>query len=112
MTELTKDADKMLCCLYKEYLQRIKSGNSKNASKLFNIEYTRTDNVLSQWHNDDVLATRNELSKKGLLKAYVSGNFELTDEAVSYMENRFKNGLIDVIKYLADLAADIAVSLI
>lgn len=112
MTELTKDADKMLCCLYKEYLQRIKSGSSKSSSKFFNMEYTSTDNVLSQWHNDDVCATRSELSKKGLLKAYMSGNFELTDEAVSYMENRFKNGLSEVIKYLADLATDIAVSLI
>ena len=112
MTELTKDADKMLCCLYKEYLQRIKSGSSKSSSKFFNMEYTDTDSILSQWHNDDVCTVRNELNGKGLLKTYTSGNFELTDNAVLYMENRFKAGLSEVLKYLADLATDIAVSLI
>lgn len=101
MAELTKDADKMLCCLYKEYLQRIKLGNSKSSSSLFKMEYAKSDSVLSQWHNDDVYATRNELQRKGLLKTYISGNFVLTDNAIIYMENRFKNGLSEVVDLIS-----------
>ncbi len=110
MIELTKDADKMLCCLYKEYLQRIKYGNSKSSSRFFKMEYTKSDSILSQWHHDDVCATRNELKNNGLLKVQISGNFELTDNAISYMENRFKSGIAEVTKHLANLVAEIAVN--
>lgn len=112
MAELTKDADKMLCCLYKEYLQRIKFGSSKTSSRRFKMEYTKSDDILSQWHDDDICTTRNELKRNGLLKVQISGNFELTDNAISYMENRFKSGIAEVTKYIADFVSDIATSLI
>lgn len=103
MQELTKDADKMLCCLYKEYLQRVKLGSSKSTSRRFKMEYTKSDPVLSQWHEDDICITRNELKRNGLLNVQTSGNFELTDNAISYMENRFKNGLSEVMDFISNL---------
>ena len=97
---MTKDADKMLCCLYRTYLNRIKAGNSKTSSKDFKAEYIESDEVLSKWHPDDVFATRNELKRAGYLTVNIIGNFRLTDEAITYMENRFKNGLNEVIDFI------------
>ena len=100
---MTKDADKMLCCLYKEYLNRIKIGNSKTSSRDFTAEYIKSDEVLSTWHPDDVCATRNELKHIGYLTVNIIGNFKLTDEAITYMENRFKNNLKELTDFISKL---------
>ena len=34
----------------------------------------------------------------------------LTDNAISYMENRFKSGIAEVTKHLANLVAEIAIN--
>lgn len=99
--ELTKDADQMLCCLYKEYLNRIKVGNSKISSKDFAVEYANSDEILSKWHPDDVTATRNELKRAGYLKVFINGKYQLTNEAIIYMENRFKNNLNALTDFIA-----------
>lgn len=100
---LTKDADKMLCCLYREYLNRIKTGSSKTSSRDFTSEYATTDDVLSTWHPDDVDATRNALKRAGYLKVYITGKYQLTDEAIAYMENRFKNNIKEVCEFISKL---------
>lgn len=97
MPELTKDADKMICVIYKMYLEKIKSGMSKTASNAFEEDFYRFDKLLSKWHPDDITTTFLELGQKGYLKIYISGNFEITNQAIIYMENRFKNGLLDLI---------------
>lgn len=99
--ELTKDADKMLCCLYKEYLQRIKLGNSKTSSRDFYADYTKTDKFLSTWHEDDIATVRNELGRKHFLKVNILGDFTLTDDAITYMENRFKNNLSELTDFIS-----------
>lgn len=98
---MTKDADKMLCCLYREYLNRIGIGNSKTSSRDFKSEYVESDEVLSKWHPDDVDTTRNELKRAGYLKVFITGNFQLTDDAITYMENRFKNNLNEVTDFIS-----------
>lgn len=100
---MTKDADKMLCCLYKEYLNRINVGASKTSSREFTPEYIQSDDVLSKWHPDDVLITRTELKNLGYITVNIIGKFRLTDEAISYMQNRFKNGLNEVIAFITKL---------
>lgn len=97
---MTKDADKMLCCLYKEYLNRIKAGSSKNSSRDFSNEYPSSDEILSKWHPDDVSLTKKELMQAGYLTINIIGDFRLTDKAIYYMENRFKNGLNEVIDFV------------
>lgn len=97
MPELTKDADKMICVIYKMYLEKIKSGISKAASNAFEKDFYKSDKLLSKWHSDDVTSTFLELGQKKYLKIYISGNFEITNQAIIYMENRFKNGLLDLI---------------
>ena len=94
--DLTKDADKMICCIYKTFLQRRKNGNSKSFARQFEENYFSTDKFLSSWHNDDLNDTLLEIARAGFVKIYIGGNFELTDQGIIYMENRFINGLKEV----------------
>lgn len=48
MPELTKDADKMICIVYKMYLEKIKSGMSKVASNAFEEDFYKSDKLLSK----------------------------------------------------------------
>lgn len=105
---MTRDSEKMLCCLYKEYLQRIKAGESKTDSKFFKAEYFSNDEVLSKWHPDDTASTRNSLGKLGLLKIHISGNFEFTDSGIEFMETRFKSDIEKVANHLAELLIGVA----
>lgn len=41
-----------------------------------------------------------ELARSGLIKIYIGGNFDLTDNGIVYMENRFVNGLKDVTDFI------------
>lgn len=101
MAVLTRDADKMLCCLYKEYLSRINTGSSKSSSRNFTPEYAQSDAVLSKWHPDDVSAVRNELQRAGYLKVNIIGKFQLTDDAIVYMEGRFKSNILEITDFIA-----------
>lgn len=101
MAELTKDADKVLCIIYKQYLSNIKNGNSKVSSNSFEENFHESDKILSRWHPDDVSNSVLELGRKKYLKIYIGGNFLLTDQAIIYMENRFKNGLHEVIELVS-----------
>ena len=98
---MTKDADKMICCLYKEYLQRRKLGNSIAESSQFSREYFKNDPVLSKWHPDDCASVASELKNIGFVKIWGSGNFELTAEAITYMKNRFKNGIMELTDFIS-----------
>lgn len=101
MTELTNDADKMICCLYKEFLVRRKHGVSKSNARRFSEEYCSSDKVLSNWLPSDITDTMLELAQKNYLKVYIGGDYELLDGAIIYMENRFKNGLMELTDFVA-----------
>lgn len=101
MTELTRDSDKMLCCLYKEYLGRRKLGNSKRNSRRFTKEYCSNDFILSSWCRSDISDSIMELGQKKYLKVYIGGDFELTDSAIIYMENRFKNNIVELTDFIS-----------
>ena len=101
--ELTKDADKMICCIYKTFLQRRKDGINKSQAAQFEDTYFSTDNKLSSWPYGDISDTLFEINKKKLVKSNICGGFKLTDNGIFYMENRFKNGLSEVIDFLSKL---------
>ncbi|MBE5966976.1 MAG: hypothetical protein E7255_08425 [Lachnospiraceae bacterium] len=100
MTELSRDADKMICCLYKEFLSRRKSGLPKQTARRFSDEYYKSDSILSKWLPDDVDDTILELGQKNYLHVYIGGEYELEDSAIVYMEKRFKNGLIEITDFI------------
>ena len=103
MVQLTSDADKMICCVYKTFLQRRKDGSAKPEARRFAENYFRTDSKLSSWNEGDISDTLLEIGHAGLVKIYIGGNFDLTDIGIIYMENRFKNGLNEVVDFISKL---------
>lgn len=98
--ELTKDADLLACCVYKEYLERRKNGIPKRQANTFSPEFHHSTDKISSWCKDDYLYTIGELKRAGLAKTYLDGTFVITDQFIIYMENRFKNGLVGVIDFI------------
>lgn len=101
MPELTKDADKVICCIYKEYLERRKSGMSKSESKEFDGNFYLNAKALSKWNSADISDILQELHDKQLIKKNVIGDFDLLDSAITYMENRFKKGLKEITDFIS-----------
>lgn len=101
MADLTKDADKLICCIYKEYLEKRKSGNSKSDAKEFESDFYLSIKSISDWNSDDISDTLQELKNAGFLKMYITNDFSLNDEAIIYMENRFKNGLAELTDFIS-----------
>ena len=99
--EITKDAEKMIVALYKVYLSRRKAGQSKQEARRYEDNYFDITSPFSKMHPADVSDTRLELAQCGLLRVYIGGDCELTDHAIIYLENRFKNGLSDVLSFIA-----------
>ncbi len=100
---MTKDADKLICCIYKNYLERRKSGISKSDSKYFEDNFYKSDKYLSSWSNDDIADTLEELENNGYISMFITGSFTLRDQAVEHMENRFKNGLSEVLDIISKI---------
>lgn len=105
--ELTKDADKLFCLIYKRYLEDIKSGKSKSSAK-----QTGSSKEILERHFknlelsfEDVDETCRELSRSGFLHCIYADDVvyhsEITDKGIIYMEQRFKNGLAGVVDFIA-----------
>lgn len=105
---LTKDADKMLCEIYAAYLERRKSGISKALAKSFFDQSKWSEKYSDSWHEADARDTLRELKNAGFLKLDICGGFGLQDEAIVYMESRFKNGLNDVLDFLGKIISAIS----
>lgn len=104
---LTKDADALICVLYKEYLEQRKAGKSKNSAKYFGGSQQIHTKLMTKWSFEDVDDTCRELSRAGLLGCLfaddVTAEAMLTDLAIYYMENRFKDGLASILHHLESL---------
>lgn len=106
-TELTKDADAMICVLYKNYLQRRKSGVTKCDAKFLGGSTEIHTDLMPKWSFEDVDETCRELSRAGFLDCLFADNITylayLTDDAIIYMENRFKDGFFSLLEHLGSL---------
>lgn len=101
MAQLTKDADKLICSIYKTYLERRKSGVSKINAMHFEPDFYKSGKILSSWIESDVSVTLGELKRAGFVKLFIRGNFQIMDDGIIYMENRFKNGLSEVTDFIS-----------
>ena len=101
---LTKDSEKLLCVMYKDYLEKRKSGMSKSRANYFGTSHVIHEELLPKWSFEDVDDTCRELSRAGLINCSWADNIaiwiSISDLAISYMENRFKNGLLGVVDFL------------
>lgn len=99
--DITKDSEKLLCSLYKVFLDRRKSGEPKRSARRFEDEFFSANEPFASMDPSDVDDSILELHRKGLLKVFIGGDCDLTDDALVYLENRFKNGLVSVLSFLA-----------
>ncbi len=104
---LTKDADELICVLYKSYLERRKDGLSKSNAKKFG-GYAEIQSKLMPKHSaEDVNETCCELSRAKMVDCFfaddVVQHLWLTDASVIYMESRFKDRIDSVLDYLVKI---------
>lgn len=81
--ELTKSAKHSISIIYKAYMERLSKGESKSRAKFFDADVYP--------HNEIIKIVREdipELKRENLVKSYITGGFELTDEAITYMESK------------------------
>lgn len=101
---LTKDADKLICLLYKNFLYKRKNGTSKSEASYFGSSHNIHEKFCSDLLFEDVDDTCRELDNVGFLNCLWADNIAsevyLTDDAIIYMENRFKNGLTELLGYI------------
>lgn len=101
MIELTKDADKLLCVLYKEFLTRRNDGFSKSDAARFEDGTLKTFKPIARWVESDISDAMLELARADYLRITIGGDCNLKDEAIIYMEKRFKNGVKDVAAFIS-----------
>ncbi len=100
---MTKDAKRLLCKIYKNYLTRIKAGEPKEVARYFDepaLSKCEYSDILSDNNYDDLM----ELYDQKCITYYGAVNsFELNKPAIELMQNRFKNGIKDVAEFLLKL---------
>lgn len=105
--KLTNDADYLLCVLYKNYKERRKNGENKDDAKIMNSSEHIFMTLLSEWKYEDVDETCRELHRADLLDCFYADDVVefsiLTDAAIIYMENRFKNGISEILDTISKL---------
>jgi len=104
---LTKDAEYMLCALYREYKENLENGSSKTQAKITGSSNRIHKELMGQWSLEDVDETCCELSQASLLNCTFADDVvyhsTLSSEAIVYMENRFKNGLKEILDYMVKI---------
>lgn len=104
--QLSKDADYLICLIYKRYIEMRDNGISKSDAKTIGDSHDAHENIVPEWSFEDTDDTCRELINKGLLdnRIYVDdicGYMSLSDDGIVYMENRFKNGLKEITDFIA-----------
>ena len=105
--QLTKDADKLICLIYKDFLTRRKNGVSKGAARDFPEPSQLPAAFLSELSVEDISETLLELKKAGFVKVFIYGDFQLEDSGIIYMEQRFPNGISQVLDWMGKVKSAI-----
>ena len=98
---LTKDADKLICVIYKEYLSRRKAGADKRSAKDFGDPFSWPESFSQEFSVNDFSDTLPELKHAGLINLYIHDGFQIKDDAIIYMEQRFPDGISGVLEWMA-----------
>jgi hypothetical protein len=105
--ELTKDADVLICLVFKSYSEKRSNGLSKTLSNDFGDSETFHKAFVPKWHIDDVYDICAELHRADLMYyMWASGIFlesRLTDNGIIYMENRFERNITKLLDYIKKL---------
>ncbi len=97
--ELTRDAQKVAAKIYKDYLHRIDGGMIKTEAKKFSEEELTA--LLSNEQSQDFSEELQELIKAFSFCTNIWDDITLSNDFIIYMENRFKNGMKEVLGFLS-----------
>ncbi len=105
---LSKNADYLICLIYKHYLELRDSDISKSQAK--DIDSVQNINSLvPEWSLDDTYDTCLELSNYNLLvkkKRYIDEryfHFSLANNGIVYMENRKLNNIKSILDFISKI---------
>ncbi len=105
--KLTKDADYLICSLYKSYLDKRSHKMAKVYARELGSSEEIQQKIFPNWSVLDVDDTCRELCAAGLLNCIYSDDtvsyMALTDTGIIYMEERFENKVNTVIDYIAKI---------
>ena len=101
--QLTKDADKLICLIYNDYLNKREAGMSKSSAKAYAERADLPKSLTEHFSLGDVRDTLRELKSTGLVRSYSYSGFALSDNGIVYMEKRFPRGISQVLDWLAKI---------
>lgn len=89
---LTKNADKVISVIYKEYNARIKNNISKSKAKYF-----QSDEIDLLFNNDDISDELYELENNHLINTWITGEVLIEPSGIAYSENKIPKMIDKVI---------------
>lgn len=102
MSDFPKYVDAVICATFRQFKESIQAGNSIAQAAIIGeseLLYSR----LPKLHPGDIDHACERLVDIGYLEIDIEGTITLEDEGITYMENRFKNGLKEVVEFLGNL---------
>ena len=104
--ELTRDSKRLLCLLYKLYLERVDNGISKSSARYMGGSEHIRQCCLPEESLENVDDSCWELLRAGMLDGFGADDMvcesELTDQAIIHMETRFQKGMKELLEFLAN----------
>lgn len=97
MEQLTSNAANFICYAYKYYLEQIQTGTRMSQAKIVPFKTSLEFKPLCNLHPDDVKEIISEAARAGYGDMTMECNFFINDKMIVFMENRFKNGLMEVL---------------
>ena len=95
--KLTKESRRVLKAIYDVYLDRRKSGSSRSVAVRFD------DPMFGGLKFDGFEDAKQELSNAGFIKCYITGDFDLTNDAIIFMENFTKDSVLKWLEFGTNL---------
>lgn len=106
--EITKDADALICLMYKKYCENRKAGKSIEESVCMGDDTDIVETLTPKWLLDDITHLCWYLHGKGLLFCMEgsdhANNVCITDDGIRYMQDRFPNGISQLIDAISKIA--------
>lgn len=103
MDELTNEAKYLLSMMYKEYLQKRKSGANRSTSLKFGNLEKLHENVMPEWNIEDVKSVCWELMRHDMISGKNASStisrISLNTEAIAMLETTFKDKVDTVLDY-------------
>lgn len=110
--ELSKDADTLLCLLYKKYCESRRDGLPISDASYFGDDEAIHRNIAPNWLLEDISDLCWVLNMSGLLDVQPgddkANDVTITDAGISYLQHRFPKGLSQLLKFISELAAVVA----